>query len=452
MEQNKKIFLKFVKYFLILFLLFLSFSFGAYFKERNKIFADLVEKQSVNFGNVLGKYGMIPEGKIVQDVDFKEFWEVWDTLKENYVDQGEVTDKKIFYGALRGMVASLGDPYTVFMSPKIAKDFSDDLAGTFEGIGAEIGIKNDILTVIAPLPDMPAEKAGLMAGDMILKIDGESTAGIYIDDAVRKIRGEKGTEVVLSIARKGVDEIIDIPIIRGAIMVKSVYTHMRDDGIFVIEISNFNNDTEDLFNQAVREAIKLNPKGIILDLRNNPGGYLETAIEVASEWIEDGIIVTEKYTDDKKTDHLARGRARLKSYKTVVLVNGGSASASEIVSGALKDYGMARIVGEQTFGKGSVQTLVDLEDGSSLKITVAKWLTPSGLNINKEGISPQIKVELSLEDFNNNLDPQMDKAVDVILDWDKYGEEIKKAEEEKNNKINSKSASSSDEKKDSLKD
>lgn len=430
MEKGNKIFWKVIKYFLILFLLFLSFSLGAYLNERNKVISGLVDEQSVNIGNVLGKYGGIPEGKIT-DVDFDEFWEVWDTLKEQYVDQEEVTDKKLFYGALRGMVASLGDPYTVFMNPKVAKDFSDDLAGTFEGIGAEIGIKNDILTIIAPLPDTPAEKAGLMSGDQVLKIDGESTMGIYIDDAVRKIRGEKGTDVTLSIARKGLDEAIDIVVTRGAIIVKSVYTHMRDDGIFVIEISNFNDDTEKLFKDAVKEAIENDPKGIILDLRNNPGGYLETAIEVASEWIEDGVVVTEKYTEDKKTEHLARGRARLNGYKTVVLVNQGSASASEIVSGALKDYNVAKIVGKQTFGKGSVQTLSNLSDGSSIKITVAKWLTPSGHCINKEGIDPDIDVDLTLENYNNNEDPQLDKAVDVINKWDEYDQEIKILKEKK---------------------
>jgi carboxyl-terminal processing protease len=431
MEKGNKIFLRIIKYFLILFLLALSFAMGAYLSEKNKIVSDIVKEQSINVGQVLGKYGIIPEGKLIMDIDFDQFWEVWDILKEQYVDQEEVTDKKIFYGALRGMVASLGDPYTVFMDPKVAKDFSDDLAGTFEGIGAEIGIKNSILTIIAPLPNMPAEKAGLMSGDQVLKINGESTIGIYIDNAVRKIRGEKGTEVTLSIARKGLDEIIDIVVVRGAIIVKSVYTNMRDDGIFVIEISNFNNDTEKLFNEAVREVIELDPKGIILDLRNNPGGYFETSIEVASEWIEDGIVVTEKYTEDRKTEHLARGRARLNGYKTVVLVNQGSASASEIVSGALKDYNLARIVGEQTFGKGSVQTLSDLSDGSSIKITVAKWLTPSGHSINENGVEPHLNVEYTLDNYNNNEDPQLDKALDVIEKWDEYTDEIKELMEMK---------------------
>jgi len=431
MKKEDKTFIRIIRYFLILFLLALSFFLGIYFSKRNEIISDLAKNQTINIGKVLGKYGGISSERVAKDIEFKEFWEVWDILKDQYVDHNEITDKKLFYGALRGMVASLGDPYTVFMDPKVAKDFSDDLAGTFEGIGAEIGIKNDILTIIAPLPEMPAEKAGLMAGDQILKIDQESTLGISVDEAVRKIRGEKGTDVTLSIARKGADEIIDIVVTRGAIIVKSVYTKMRDDNIFVIEVSNFNNDTEELFNNAVREAIDANPEGIILDLRNNPGGYLETSIEMASEWIEDGIVVTEQYTKDRKTEHLARGRARLHEYRTVVLVNQGSASASEIVSGALKDYGLARIVGEKTFGKGSVQVLSELEDGSSIKITVAKWLTPSGHNINKEGIEPDIKVEYTLENYNNNEDPQLDKAIDVINNWDEYGEKIKEMEKAK---------------------
>ena len=335
-------------------------------------------------------------------------------MSENFVDKDKISDKKLFYGALHGMVASIGDPYTVFMDPKIAKEFNEDLAGAFEGIGAEIGIKKDVLTIIAPLPGMPAEKAGLMAGDKVLAIDGETTAGILIDEAVNRIRGESGTEVVLSITRDGGKTIEDISVIRGKITVSSVRTNARDDNIFVITITNFNDDTKSLFDKAVHEAIEKNPRGIILDLRNNPGGYLDTAIEVASEWVEEGDVVSEKYTDENIIEHLARGRARLKGFPTVVLVNQGSASASEIVAGALQDYKIAAIIGKTTFGKGSVQTLNKFNDGSSIKVTVAKWLTPSGRSINDEGIEPDETIDLTVEDFTNDIDPQMDRAIEIL--------------------------------------
>jgi carboxyl-terminal processing protease len=388
-----------------------------YWAGKSEIGRDLARKEVVFLGKVTHQYSEPEAGKLSQDVDFNLFWEVWDELKTQYVDKDKLNDKKLFYGALKGMVAAVGDPYTVFMNPKLAHEFKDDLAGTFEGIGAEIGIKNDVLTIIAPLPDMPAEKAGLRAGDKIYAINGESTAGITIDEAVRKIRGPKGTQVTLTIYRKGFDETKDITITRGTIVVKSVRTdRIKQNGkeIFKVKITNFNDDTLDLFNQAVHNIINLNPDGIILDLRNNPGGYLDTAIEIASEWIEDGTVVIEQFSPENKNEYLARGRARLKSYPTVVLVNKGSASASEIVAGALQDYQKAIIVGEQTFGKGSVQTLETLEDGSSLKITVAKWLTPKGKCINEKGITPDVEVNYTKEDYDNDRDPQLNMAIKLL--------------------------------------
>ncbi len=417
-----------------------SFEFGLYLEGRSEIFKNAISQEAIYLGNVIGKYSKVKPGIIVQDVDFDLFWEVWDAIEKYYVDRDKLSEKKMFYGALRGLVASLGDPYTVFMDPKIAQDFSADLAGTFEGIGAEIGIKNDVLTIIAPLPDMPAEKAGLKAGDKVYAISGESTVGLSIDGAVSRIRGPKNTEVTLSIARDGLDELLDITIVRGTIIVKSIRTDFRQDSnIFILKITNFNNDTESLFNSAVKEILEINPQGIILDLRNNPGGYLDTAIEIASEWAEDGVIVTEKYSEEKRIEHLARGRARLKDYPTVVLVNQGSASASEIVAGALQDYDQAVIIGKKTFGKGSVQTLTNLEDGSSIKITVAKWLTPSGRSINDEGIEPDEEVDLTLEDYNENRDPQLDRALEILQssDFETIKEEIKKGKGGDDNKLES---------------
>jgi len=399
---------------LSLVLLSVAFGSGMMLAQKNEFIKRASITEAVYAGKIYNKYVTAPANKLTKDVDFNLFWTVWDLLKKDYVDQSKLDDKTMFYGALKGLVESTGDPYTVFMEPKLAKEFSDDLAGTFEGIGAELGKKNNIITIVAPLADMPAEKAGLKAGDQIYAINGQSTAGLSIDEAVNKIRGPKGTEVTLTIFREGFETTKDFKIIRQTIIVKSVRTTMRDDKIFVITITNFNDDTSELFKQAAAEAIEKNPKAIILDLRNNPGGYLETAIDVASEWIDEGAVVTEQFSAEKKNEYLHRGRARLKDFPTIVLVNQGSASASEIVAGALKDDGKATIVGMKTFGKGSVQTLEDMSDGSSIKITVAKWLTPKGYNINEQGIAPDVEVDLTLEDYNKNKDPQMDKAVEIL--------------------------------------
>ena len=347
--------------------------------------------------------------------DFGLYWEVWDKLKSDYVDKNKVTDEEMFYGSLHGLAAAMGDPYTVFMDPKEAKEFADDLSGTFEGIGAEIGIRNDLITVIAPLAGMPAEKAGVKAGDKIYAINGESTIGLNADEAVKKIRGPKGTEVTLTLIHKDEEKPVDIKITRSLIVTKSVKTEMRKDGVFVITVNNFNDDTEDLFNQAVKEALLKKPKGLILDLRNNPGGYLDTAISMASVWIKEGPVVIEQAGEGKRQEYFATGNNSLGNFKTIVLINGGSASASEIVAGALRDYKKATIVGEKSFGKGSVQSLRDLSNGSVLKVTVAKWLTPNGDFINDKGIAPEIEVKLTKDDVNKNKDPQMAKALDLIL-------------------------------------
>ncbi len=341
------------------------------------------------------------------------YWQVWDALQTDYLNKSQVTDSALFYGSLKGMAEATGDPYTVFMDPSEAEQFVSDLNGTFEGIGAEVGIRNDIITIIAPLDGTPAQKAGLMAGDQIYAIDGQSTAGMSVDEAVKLIRGDKGTSVTLSIVR-GQEKPKDYTITRDVIVVKSLTTEMRADGILVIRISGFNNDTEDLFNQAVNLALTKNAKSIILDLRNNPGGYLDTAVAMASEWIPAGPVVAEQLSGNRRNEYPANGRARLEDFPTVVLINGGSASAAEILAGALRDYKKATLVGETTFGKGTVQSLDDFSDGSALKVTVASWLTPAGDYINDKGIKPDVAVNLTADDVNKNLDPQLDEAVKIL--------------------------------------
>lgn len=410
-KPNKSIFKKISIIIAIFLLMLASFGAGVLAYNKSEYVSNISDKEKEFIGKVTGKYTNAKQ--FDQNIDFNLFWDVWNLLEKDYVKNDKLNEKELFYGSIKGMVAAAGDPYTIFMDPKESQSFANDLSGTFEGIGAEIGTKKDNLVVIAPLPDSPAEKAGLRSGDKIMAIDKISSLGMTVDEAVNKIRGKKGTTVTLKILRNGDEKTKEISINRDVIVVKSVKSKMRDDKIYVLTITNFNNDTEYLFNEAVEEIVKSNPKGLILDLRNNPGGYLDTAVKVGSKWINEGIIVSEKSTEQKK-DYLAEGPATLKNIPTVVLVNQGSASASEIVAGALQDHKKATLIGMQTFGKGSVQIIENLKDGSSLKVTIAQWLTPNGNNINEKGITPDKKVDLTAKDYESNKDPQMDAAVQFL--------------------------------------
>ena len=401
-----------------IFLLFLiavlaAFGAGMYMSQKSEVLGELAKKEHVYAGKVLGKYSG-SEKDLGGNVKFDLYWEVWDTLHEKYVDKENIKEKELFYGSLEGMVEAMGDPYTTFMNPKEAKEFQESMSETsFEGIGAEISIRDNMLTVVAPLDGRPADKAGLQPGDKILAIDGTSTANISLDEAVQRIRGEKGTDVTLTIARDSFEAPQDISVTRGKIVVESVRTKMKD-GVYVIEITNFKNNTVGLFHEAVREALKKDPEGIVLDVRNNPGGYLQGAVAVASEWVENGNVVIEDFGNGEKKEYEAEGRARLKDYNTTVLINKGSASASEIVAGALQDHGEATIVGEQSFGKGSVQTLERFSNNASVKISVARWLTPDGSTIEGEGITPDVKVKMTEEDYKEVNDPQLKRAIKII--------------------------------------
>ncbi len=358
-----------------------------------------------------------PPPYALKNVDFKGFWEIWKEVKERSVHQ-PVSDVKMYYGAIAGMVASLNDPYSVYFDPETAQKFTKDLEGTFDGIGAEIGIKNDQLTVIAPLAGTPAATAGLRAGDKIYGIDGFDTTGMAVEDAVNRIRGPKDTKVKLLIMREGLKQPKEYEIKRDTITVEPVKWKMMKAPhgvhVAVITVTHFNEQTTAKFNDAVRASMMENPAGIILDLRNDPGGFLDSAVEVAGDWIHKEVIVTEQFSDGTKKEYPSDGLARFADIPTIVLVNGGSASASEIVAGALQDSGKAILVGEKTFGKGSVQDYQEFNDGSALKLTVALWLTPKGRSINKEGIAPDVEVKLTPEDFNADKDPQMDKALELL--------------------------------------
>src|SRR3990167_2778848 len=349
-----------------------------------------------------------------QQIDFTLFWEVWNEVKKSYVDQ-PVADEKLFYGSMEGLVNSLDDPYSTFLNPEQSKAFTDDLAGNFEGIGAEIGIRSDQLVVVSPLSGSPAEKAGLRAGDFILSIDDADTVGMSLTEAVTLIRGEQGTTVVLNIFREGESAAQDISIVRDVIHVNSVdWSYDEKTGIVTIELHQFIETTESELNAALQDILLKHPRGVVLDLRNNPGGFLTTAIRVASQFLNSGVVVSERFSDGSVRKYETIGTPSLVDMPMVVLVNEGSASASEIVAGALKDHGRAKLVGKKTFGKGSVQDFQELSDGSTLKITVAKWLTPNGAAIDGEGIAPDVEVDLTKEDIDAEKDPQADKAVEIL--------------------------------------
>lgn len=349
-------------------------------------------------------------------LDFSLFWKVWDILKDKYVDRANLDSKELFYGAIDGMLAATGDPYTTFFDPKEQKEFNEDISGKFEGIGAEMGIRDDILTVIAPLDDAPAAKAGLLANDKVLKINNESTATLSLDEAVSKIRGPKGTEVRLTIYRSGEEESQEVSVIRDVISVKSVKLSYKDDGIALLRVSRFGDDTEREFRAMSKELSAKDPQGIIIDLRNNPGGLLDTSIEMASTMLPAGkTVVIEENGKGERREDKARGGDLFSGIPTVVLINEGSASASEILAGALRDNrDNVTVIGKKSFGKGSVQELIPVTKDMSVKITVARWLTPNGDQINDHGISPDTEIGLSLDDIKNDRDPQMDKAVEIL--------------------------------------
>jgi carboxyl-terminal processing protease len=352
------------------------------------------------------------------ELDFSLFWKAYELLKEKYVDSSSLDAKKLMFGAIEGLMRSTGDPYTVYLDPDENKKFSEDITGSFEGIGAEMGIKQDILTIIAPLEGSPAEKAGLRAGDKVIKINGENSSDLGLDEAVDKIRGPKGTEVKLTIWRNGDEEAKEITVARDIINVKSVKFIDKGDGIAYIKISRFGEDTDSEFNEVVKKNVGEATKGIILDLRNDPGGYLDGAVNIASKMLsKDKVVVIEESGDKKQKKLLSRGGDVLSHLPTVVLINEGSASASEILAGSLgENRDNVTLVGKKSFGKGSVQELIELPQETAAKITVARWLTPRGNQINEVGIEPNITIGMTEEDYANDRDPQLEKALEIIKD------------------------------------
>lgn len=357
----------------------------------------------------------LPVSELPEVLDSDMMKLVWNHISTSYVHRDDIDTKKMYYGAIKGFVSGLGDPYTVFFDPQVTKEFEEDISGEFPGIGAEIGIKDDRLTIVTPLPNSPAEKAGLLAGDKVYAIDGVDTTDITIEKAVKLIRGPIDTTVTLLVA-SGDSSARDVVITRGIVELPNLTYEMRDDGLMYVYMAHFYQGLNDEFNKVIVELKKNNAKGLILDLRNNPGGLLDQANKITSEWLTPGLpLVHERFGDGRMQTFDARGNHDLVGVPTVVLINGGSASASEILAGALKDHGVATIVGETSFGKGSVQELMKLPGDSSLKVTIAEWLTPKETSINKVGIEPDVEVSFTDDDVSAGRDVQLDKAVEILL-------------------------------------
>lgn len=356
------------------------------------------------------------EGKPAE-IDFSPFWESWKVIKSKYVSKEDLNDQDMVWGAIKGLVGSTGDPYSTFFPPQQNKIFQEDIRGNFGGIGIEIGIRNNILTVISPLKDTPAFKIGLKTNDKILKINDTSTENLSVEEAVTLIRGEIGTKVKLNIFREGKDKPFDVEITRAIINIPTLDTEIKPNGIFIIKLYNFGAQSTDLFRNALRKFIKSENNKLIIDLRGNAGGYLDASVDIASWFLPVGkTVVIEKSGTGEENEFRSRGYDIFKDLPLVVLVDNGSASASEILAGALQDYGLAKLVGEKTFGKGSVQELVTITTNpeTSLKITIAKWLTPKGRSISDNGLEPDIKVEISDKNVESGKDPQMDKAIEIL--------------------------------------
>lgn len=353
-----------------------------------------------------------------EEADMSLFWNVWDTLNESYVNTDKLDQQKQVYGAIAGMVEALDDPYTVFMTPDETESFHQSLGGELEGIGAELTQEEGILTVVSPLKGSPAEAAGLQPGDIVYMVDGELTSDMTLFDAITAIRGESGTTVELTILRKGESEAIVMTITRGTIDVPSVESEVVTQGdkkISVISMYQFGDNTLEAFRNSAREAVLENVDGIILDLRLNGGGYLDVSVEVLSEFFEEEqkAVIVKRRNDDNQIVYTA-GNGQLSAIPLVVLVNEGSASASEIVAGAIQDYKRGVLIGTKTFGKGSVQELANLEDGASIRMTVAKWYTPNDRSIDHEGITPDTIVEMESSEIGEETDVQMQSALEYL--------------------------------------
>lgn len=361
--------------------------------------------------NFLSRSKNASDSSLPSKLDYSGVEEVYSELRDSF--DGQLDQQKLQDGLKEGLVRAAGDPYTEFLNEEATKEFEEGLSGSFEGIGAELGKDKESIVIISPISGFPAEKAGIKAKDVIVEIDGESAYDLSVTEAVKKIRGEKGTKVKLTVLRDG--KTLDFEITRDQITIPSVTSEVTDSGIGIIKINRFGDDTVKLAADTAADLKSKNVKGVILDLRGNPGGLLNGAVGVSEIWLPSGDkILQEKRGEEVIKTYFADGKQVLAGVKTVILIDEGSASASEIVAGALKDNGAATIIGVKSYGKGSVQEVKSLSFGGTLKVTVARWFTPNGRNIDKEGIEPDQKVEITEEDAKAARDPQKDAAIKFL--------------------------------------
>jgi carboxyl-terminal processing protease len=392
----------------------------AFFFAAAAFFSGLQVGSLNNGGNEASLASFFSRAQATDDVDLSLFYQVWETLDERFVSStttDPATDEERVWGAISGLVESYGDPYTVFMPPEETELFESDIAGEFGGIGMEVGMRDDVVTVIAPLPDTPAERAGIKTGDVLVRIDGVPAEGMSVDEAVLAIRGEPGTEVKLTLFREGESELIELTLTREVINIPTLETEIKDD-VYIIRLYNFSATSEAAMQDALRKFMESGKKDLVIDLRGNPGGFLQSAVSIASYFLPTGKVVVRENFGEGKEEHVYRSLGRdLTKYRDIdlaILVNEGSASASEILAGALREHGVATLVGTHTFGKGSVQELIDLPGGSSLKVTIARWLTPNGISISDGGLKPDIEVSITPEDVNAGRDPQLEAALKAV--------------------------------------
>lgn len=346
---------------------------------------------------------------------FVPFWEAWNIVHEQYVDQ-PVNDELLMQGAIRGMMDALGDEQTFYMEPQVYQNETSSLQGQYEGIGAYVDTDGDYLTIVSPIEGSPAEQAGLLPGDKVIAIDGEDMTGVSPEEARLKVLGPEGTKVTLTVTREGEPEPLEFTITRAQIKIRSAEGKMLENNIAYVDINTFGDKTTQELHAALDDLLPQNPRGIIIDLRNNPGGYLSTAVEVSSEFIDEGVILYEEYGDGRRDEHKALGNGQATDIPLVVLINEGSASASEILAGALQDYERATLVGVKSFGKGSVQNWVPLSNNQgAARVTIARWLTPDERLIDHLGLVPDVVVETIPEDFEAGRDPQLDAAVETLI-------------------------------------
>jgi carboxyl-terminal processing protease len=346
------------------------------------------------------------------NIDFELFWNVWDRISQDYIEKEKVDPEQLYYGAIKGMVAAVGDPYTSFLDPTQNESFTQELSGTFDGVGIQLGVKEKNLVVIAPIDGTPAAEADVRPGDIIFKIDDKDATTMTLPEAVNLIRGQAGTEVKITFVREGETEPLEKTLKRATIKVKSV--ELKENGdVAVIKLSRFGDTTSEEWSQAVNQVLSKNTKYLVLDLRNNPGGRLQSAVQIVSSFVDKNKIgVIQEDAEGNQQPLFTTEDGRLKNVEVVVLINKGSASASEIVAGALRDLRKISLIGETSFGKGTVQEVEQLDGGSGLHLTTRKWLTPKEVWVHEKGLEPDIKIEANKDDPSK--DPQLEKALETV--------------------------------------